>query len=116
MELSFAAGLIAWLSFEEVDKPGWEPGYLRIVRWYLQGQAPDSELRIVFCVGDRACLYGVVDRLWDEGFLDVSPQEVGALVFLAAMRWEEALLTGELPRRCMPDSEGVTWLALWEDW
>lgn len=78
------------------------------------GSYPDSELRITFRVHDRLCLYGVIDRIWDEE----TPEsyDPSRAVTNAYLRWLEALDTGELPHACHPDSDGVTWLRLWEDW
>lgn len=113
---AYAAALVAWLRSEQQYKPTWEPGYLTVVRWYWEGEPPNSELRVLFRVADRPCLYGMVDRAWDEGALDVPLHEVERVVSDTSLRWLEGLETGELPHRCRPDSAGVTWLQLWEDW
>jgi hypothetical protein len=52
-----------WLRSEQRYKPNWEPGYVTVVRC-IEGDAPYSELRILFRVADRPCLYGIVDRPW----------------------------------------------------
>jgi hypothetical protein len=80
----------------------------------LVGAYPDTMLLIVFRVHNRPCLFGVRDHIWEED----NPSEFDAerAVTSSYLRWLEALDTGELPHRCRPDSDGVTWLDLWDDW
>ena len=117
LEHGYATGLVEWLRSEHpLYKPTWEPGYIAIVRWYWEGDAPDSELKILFRVTDRPCLYGMVDNPWEEPGLGDPLYPVTRVVGITTMRWLEGLSTGELPHQCRPDADGVTWLSLWEDW
>jgi hypothetical protein len=72
---------------------------------------PDSALVVIFRKHDRPGLYGVRERLLDEN----SDLE-GVIATYSYLRWIEALDCGELPHLCSPDSTGVTWLNLWDDW
>jgi hypothetical protein len=78
------------------------------------GSFPDTTLVVICRIPDRPCVYGIRDRIWAEAL----PEEFDAVqsATYAFLRWIEALDCGEFPHRCTPDSSGVTWLNLWEDW
>lgn len=77
---------------------------------------PDRQLRILFRVRDRPCLFGMVERPWEDGALEVPLEELEEVWVSAGLRWDEGINTGELPHHCRPDAHGVTWLSLWENW
>ncbi len=85
-----------------------------IQRADVVGSYPETTFVVVFRVGDRPCIFGVRDRIWDEE--DPTTFDTARSVTYAWLRWEEALDTDELPNQCDPDGEGVTWLNLWDDW
>jgi len=89
-------------------------GRVLIERAELVGSYPDSTLVVVFRVKDRPCRFGVNDRIWDEAHPE--RYDVTRAVTSTYLRWTEALDTGELPDSCQPDSDGITWLPLWDDW
>ena len=86
-------------------------GRVSIERAGVVGAFPDTALVVIFRKHDRPCLYGVRARLWNE---NTDLEAVSATY--SYLRWIEALDCGELPHRCSPDSTGVTWLDLWDDW
>lgn len=124
IERAYAEEVIAWLRSRDDLRPSADPfdqttrgaGSIAVVKWWWEGLAPNSELKIVFTVPGRACLFGVVDLPWhqDGGALGLYPDSPGEAATNSIFGWLARVTTG-LPRKCSPDINGITWLPLWDE-